>query len=69
MVVTNDLGDLSVVGNVRQDSLADRCVLFHLPSLLQRKGTRLFEQAHGEPDLSDVVDETAKMYEVLLVRC
>jgi len=44
-------------------------VLFHLPSLLQRKGTRLFEQAHGEPDLSDVVDETAKMYEVLLVRC
>jgi len=69
MVMANDLGDLSVVSHVRQDSLADCGVLFHLPSLIQREGTRLLQETHGQPDLPDVMDETAKMHELLLIRC
>jgi len=69
MVMANDLGDLSVVSDVRQDSLADCCVLFHLTSLIQREGTGLLQKTHGQPDLSDVVNETTKMHEFLLVRC
>src|SRR3954470_17350544 len=41
-------------------------MLFHLPSLVQRERTRLFEKARRKPNLANVMHEPAEMCEVLI---
>ena len=63
----HDVGDLRVVVDVAEDPLADLGVLLHLPALLEGQRARFLEQAGRQPDLSDVVDEAAKVDELLLI--
>jgi len=42
-------------------------VLLHLPALLKRERARLFEESRGKSDLANVVDESTKVRELLLI--
>jgi hypothetical protein len=66
MVMANDRCDLGVVLYIRKDSLADLGVLLHLATLVQSERTWLLEQARGETDLSNIVDETAEVRKPLV---
>src|SRR5215207_631085 len=68
VVMANYLGDLEIVIHLCQDPLADLRVLLHLPTLFERQGTRLFEEPRRKTDFPDVMDEPAKMRQLLLVR-
>ena len=61
VVMANDLRDLRVVVNVREDPLSDNGVLLHLAPLFERQGAGLLEQTGRKPDLADVVDEPAQV--------
>ena len=61
VMVPDDLGDLSVVIDVREDPLADYRVLFHLPSLLEGEGSGLLKKTWREADLADVVNQAAQV--------
>jgi hypothetical protein len=61
MVVSDDLGDLSVILDLGENSLADLRVLFHLASLGEGQRAGLLEQAWRQADLPDVVNETANV--------
>ena len=67
MVVPNDARDCGVVLYVCENSLADRWVFLHLPSLLKAKWARLFKQSGREPDFSNVMNEATKVGELLLL--
>jgi hypothetical protein len=41
-------------------------MLFHLPSLVQRQRSGLFQKARGEPNLANVMHEPAEMREILV---
>ena len=57
--------DFGIVVDLRQNSLADDRVSFHLPSLIQRQGASLFEKAGWKPDLPNVVNQAAQMRDSL----
>src|SRR5918996_6345017 len=58
--------DFEIALDLRQDPLADGRVLFHHLALFKSQGPRLLEQARGEADLSDVVDEPREVGEFLI---
>ncbi len=60
-MVANDGRDLRVLVDVAEDPLADRRVLLHLPTLVERERTGLLEETGREPDLADVVHEPAQV--------
>src|SRR5690349_21297297 len=66
-MMADDLRDLRVVLDFRENPLADLGVLFHLPTLAERKGTRFFEQSRWQPDLADVVHKSTLVRELLLL--
>ncbi len=66
-MVTNDARNLRVVINLAENAFADLRVLFHATSLLEREGARLLKQAGRKTHLADVVDESAKVSQVLLL--
>jgi hypothetical protein len=64
-MVADDLGDFLVVLDLREDSLADRGMLLHLSTLVEREGASFFEEARRQSDLSNVVNEPSEMGELL----
>ena len=68
MVMAHDGGDLGVRVDVRQDSLTNLGVKLHLSSFLQRERARLLQQASRKTDLADVMNESADIGELLLLR-
>ena len=62
----NDLGNLRIVVNLRENALANNRVLFHLPSLLKRERPWFFQQTRWQTDLPDVVHQSAHVRQPLL---
>ena len=54
--------------DVPEDALADGRVLLHLSAFVERERAGLFEEARRQPDLADVVDETAEVRVLLHLR-
>src|SRR5262249_7418481 len=65
-MVSNDSRDLRVVVDLGENALADLGMRFHKTPLFERQGAGLLEETRGQTDLSDVVHESAEMYELLL---
>src|SRR5437870_103188 len=65
--MANNRGDLAVVIDFLKDSFADRRVLLHLPAFIERKRPRFLKEPCGKANLPDVVHETTKVHELLLV--
>ena len=61
VVMPDDRRDLGVLVDVGEDPLADRRVLLHLASLLERQRAGLLEEPRREADLADVVNEAAEI--------
>ncbi len=57
MMVTYDLGNLSVVLDLSEDSFTDRAVLLHLSSLFQGQRPGLLKKSSRKTNLPNVVDE------------
>ena len=67
VMVPHDPRDVGIVLDLREDPLADDGVLLHLPPLIQRQRSSLFEKAWGQADLADVMHQPAEMNELLLL--
>jgi len=66
-MVPHHCRDLSVRIDVREDPLTDFRMTLHLTALIEREGAWLFEETRWQPDLADVVDESAQVSEVALL--
>src|SRR5215510_8896294 len=66
MMVPDDPRDVRVILNLREDVFANNRMLFHLTPFFQGQGSGLLEETRRKPDFSNVVDEPAKMDELLL---
>src|SRR4029079_13690729 len=64
---TDDVADFRVVVDVAQDPFADLRVLLHLSTLVQCEWAGLLEQTGRKPDLPYVMDEAAKVNQLLLL--
>src|SRR5262245_59136013 len=67
MMMANDRGDLGVGIDVGQNPLPDFGVTLHLAPLVERQRAGLLEQSWRQPDLADVVNETAQVSQLLPV--
>ena len=67
MVVPDDLRDFLIVVHIRKDPLTNRRMLFHLTALLKRESAFFFKESWSESNLSNVVDQTAQMCQLLLI--
>ena len=65
-MVADDAGDFGVILHLRENSFANRGVLFHLPALLKGKRAGFLEQTSRESDLSNVVHKATEVSELLL---
>ena len=66
VVVANDLGDVAVVIDFGENSFADLGVRLHDATFFESQRSLLLEQARGQPNLADVVDEAREVYLLLL---
>ena len=66
-MMANDCRDLSEVFDFRQYAFADLRVLLHDAALGECQRTRLLKKARRQPDLPDVMYETADVRELLLL--
>src|SRR5437868_4304093 len=66
MVITDNLGDLFVVGNVPEDFLTSDGMALHLTTLFERQGAWLFKKTSWQTDLADVVDEPTEVNQFAL---
>ena len=66
MVMADDSGDLRVLVDIGEDSLADRRVLLHLAAFLECQSSGFLEQTGRESDLPDVVNEAGNERALLL---
>ena len=60
MMMADDLRDLGVVFDLRENPLANRGMLLHLAPFLQSERPWLLQETCREADLPDVVDQTRK---------
>ena len=60
-MVPDDVRDLGIVVDLCEDPLCDDRVLFHLPSLVEREGSRFLQKTWWKPNLADVVNQAAQV--------
>ncbi len=66
MMMANDIGDLFIVLDVCQDSLADYWVLFHQSPFLKMEWPWLFQKTSRKSNLANVVNESAQVSGILI---
>ena len=67
VVMPNNVGDISIVVHVREDSLADLGVRLHDPALLKTQRPLLLEETRRQTHLSDVMHEAGEMCALLIL--
>ena len=65
VVMPDDTGDLRVGLDLPEDVFPDRRVILHQSTLFERERTHLLEQTCRQPDLADVMNESAQVRELL----
>jgi hypothetical protein len=65
MMMPNDASDFGVVVDLAEDSFANGRVLFHSTTFLERECSGLLQESGRQTDLSDVMDETAHVRQLL----